>query len=105
MRKMFLVLIFACLFCAPAARAQEKTIAIRSGQMWDGVQEKLIPHATIVVQGPAILEIRTDGSVPQGAEVIDLTSFIVLPGLMDTHTHVLLQGDPTADSYSDQILK
>lgn len=38
-------------------------------------------------------------------DVIDLTKQTCLPGLMDTHTHVLLQGDITAADYDAQLLK
>jgi imidazolonepropionase-like amidohydrolase len=36
--------------------------------------------------------------------VIDLAQMTVLPGLIDAHTHLLLQGDPTAASYDEQLL-
>ncbi|MGB9103432.1 MAG: amidohydrolase family protein [Terriglobales bacterium] len=37
--------------------------------------------------------------------MIDLSKMTCLPGLIDTHTHVLLQGDITAEDYDAQLLK
>ena len=42
---------------------------------------------------------------PPGVRVIDLGDRVLLPGLIDAHTHILLQGDPTAVEYDEQILK
>ena len=37
--------------------------------------------------------------------VLDLSSYTCLPGLIDAHTHLLLQGDATAEEYDVQVLK
>ena len=42
---------------------------------------------------------------PKDAAVIDLSKATVLPGLIDCHTHVLLQGDVTQADYDEQLLK
>lgn len=71
---------------------------VRSGE-WKG--------GPIVVAGNKIQsvgsEFNTSGIV--GSQRINLTAMRCLPGLMDTHTHVLLQGDITAEDYDVQLLK
>ena len=46
-----------------------------------------VPRADVLVRDGAILEIRADLSA-DGAEVVDATDMIVMPGLIDTHYHM-----------------
>src|SRR5438270_10806620 len=80
-----------------------KTIALRCGSLFDARGDLLRKNAVIVIEGEKIKEIS--GSVPVGVESVDLSREACLPGLMDTHTHVLLQGDITAADYDEQLLK
>jgi len=43
--------------------------------------------------------------MPLEGQIIDLSNETCLPGMIDTHTHVLLQGDITAEDYDQQLLK
>jgi imidazolonepropionase-like amidohydrolase len=87
----------------PAAPA--KKIAIRAGHLIDGKSDKPIDNAMILIEGDTIVSLASRSDVPAGVEVIDLSKYTVLPGFIDTHTHVLLNGDVTAEDYDVQLLK
>ena len=82
-----------------------RRMAIRAGRLIDGKSDQPILNALILIEGDKIVSVSKDGSSPAGVEVIDLTNATVLPGFMDVHTHVLLQGDITAEEYDTQLLK
>jgi len=99
-----------CMLCA-ATHAQEKSaaspkkIAIRAGRLIDGKSDTPISNALILVEGDQIKSVTSGGSAPSGYELIDLSKATVLPGFMDVHTHVLLNGDITSEDYDEQLLK
>jgi len=80
-------------------------VVIRAGKLIDGMSEKTLENVLIVIEGDKIASVTAGGSAPAGVEVIDLSKATVLPGFIDTHTHVLLQGDITAEEYDTQLLK
>jgi imidazolonepropionase-like amidohydrolase len=85
----------------------EKTVAIHAATLIDGLAGQPRHNVLIVVKGNKIASISEGGSPPAGATVIDFPATVtVLPGLIDTHTHIFLQGeDPKIESYDDQLLK
>src|SRR5882672_9196136 len=80
-------------------------VAIRAGKLIDGKSDKPLENVLIVIEGDKIASVVPGGSAPAGVDVIDLAKATVLPGFIDTHTHVLLQGDITAEEYDAQLLK
>jgi len=90
-------------------RAQEKPapkkLAIRAGRLVDGKSEKPIDNALIVIEGDKIISVTAGGTAPAGVELLDLSKATVLPGFVDTHTHVLLNGDVLEADYAAQLLK
>ena len=74
--------------------------------MLDGKSDQLQKDVIVVINGENIQSIGAAGAsqVP-ASQVVDLSRETCLPGLIDTHTHILLQGDITAADYDEQLLK
>jgi imidazolonepropionase-like amidohydrolase len=69
--------------------------AVRFGKLWDG-KGKAWAKAIVIVQDGKIRSVATDASaIPRGAEVIDLSRYSGLPGLIDVHTHLTYYTDET----------
>jgi imidazolonepropionase-like amidohydrolase len=101
---------YCCCFvesgCLDGAAAQTPhRVAIRAGRLIDGKSERPIENAFILIEGDKIVPVTPGGNTPSGVEVIDLSKATVLPGFIDTHTHVMLNGDITAEEYDVQLLK
>ena len=80
----------------PAVKSPDKPVkAIRFGKLWDA-KGKLWTNAIVIVQEGKIRSVTTDASaIPAGAEVIDLSRYSGLPGLIDVHTHLTYYTDET----------
>src|SRR5258705_951541 len=88
---------------APAAM-----VLLKAGRLVDGRTTNVQTNVGILIEGERIKAVGPLAQVQAqagNARVIDLTQMIVLPGLIDAHTHLLLQGDITSQEYEDQLLK
>ena len=89
----------------PAITPPVPVTAIRAGSLVDPVSGETRHNQVIVVRGNRIESVGS-GPVPEGAKVIDLSNSTVLPGMIESHTHIFLQGeDPALGGYDIQLLK
>lgn len=103
-------LCLAAAFWVATSAAAAESVVIRAGALIDARDGRIGPavrQAVVIVEGDQIKDAGAAGKVkePAGARIIDLSRYTVMPGLIDTHTHVLLQGDVTEKDYEDQILR
>jgi len=70
--------------------------AVKFGKLWDGTG-KVWTGAVVVVEGDRVKEVTADAKrIPAGAEVIDLTKYYGLPGMIDVHTHMTIYTEEAA---------
>jgi len=89
----------------PQSTAAPKITYVRCGTLYDGKNDTAHKNVWIRVVGGKIDRLGDLIPEERGSETVDLNREFCLPGLIDTHTHVLLQGDVTSEDYELQILK
>jgi imidazolonepropionase-like amidohydrolase len=104
MLSMRIKLLLLIAFAATSAAAQ--VTYIKTSSLIDGRSDAPKENQVIVIRGNRIESVGAGTAIPAGAYVIDLTGMTVMPGLIDSHTHIFLQGeDPAEGGYDAQLLK
>ena len=73
-------------------QTQSPATAIRCGRFFDGRTLALQENVTVLIRGNRISAVGKSVPIPVDAKVIDLRQATVMPGLVDCHTHMFLEG-------------
>jgi imidazolonepropionase-like amidohydrolase len=97
MRKIFFIILSSISFSTFS-----QTTIIHCGRLIDGISNTAQPEMTVIIVGNKITEIRKGYSAAEaGAQVIDLKTKTVMPGLMDAHVH--LSGETSKNRYTENF--
>src|SRR3977135_2800032 len=89
----------------PAAPRPSERVLIKAAHLIDGRSDSSRDGVAVLVEGDRIAKVGPAAELQApGVKVIDLGNAWLLPGLIDAHTHLLLQGDITAADYDEQLL-
>ncbi|MGH7447706.1 MAG: amidohydrolase family protein [Longimicrobiales bacterium] len=75
----------------PGAPAAAQDVAIRNATVLT-IANGTIENGTVVVRNGRITAVGTDVTVPAGMRVIDGTGMYVMPGIIDAHSHMAIEG-------------
>jgi len=89
--RLILLLGLTVLF-SPAVQAQDQTLAVKAGKILPMVGDP-IADGIILIEDGKIKAIGADVEIPEGTEVVDATSGIAMPGLVDARASQPVRGD------------
>src|SRR5689334_18196403 len=92
------LLVLAVATTVLAQQPAPKIIVVKAGRVLDVRTGQMTDNAFILIEGDRIRAVGPNITVPAGAEVIDLKGMTLLPGLIDSHTHLTFE--PSQMGYS-----
>jgi len=76
----------------PRDQSAGPVILVKTGRLLDPRVGNVLAPAAVLIEGDKIKQVGSPSqiSAPSGAKIIDLGNATLLPGLIDSHTHLLL---------------
>ena len=95
--------IFAFLVATSLHAQTKNPTIIKAGKLIDTESGKVLLNQLILIENDSIKAVGPNIKIPSNATIIDLSKATVLPGLIDSHTHITSQ--PSGDYYGDIFRK
>lgn len=86
----FMYSILVLVTVSATAQTAAPIIAVKAGRLIDPETATVTNNQIILIEGERIKAVGGNVAIPNGATIIDLSKLTVLPGLVDTHTHMAL---------------
>lgn len=105
MRKIICSILLAVLFLGSASFVNAQAVSvtvIKAGKLIDTENGKVLTNQMILIENDIIKAVGANLTIPTGAKVIDLSNATVMPGFIDTHTHITGDAD---ENYYDMFRK
>lgn len=105
MRKIICSILSAVLFLGSVSFVNAQAVSvtvIKAGKLIDTVNGKVLTNQMILIENDIIKAVGANLTIPPGAKVIDLSNGVVMPGFIDTHTHITGDAD---ENYYDMFRK
>ena len=83
----FLAIILTSLSFTAHSQGAEPVTLITNVNVFDGVNEKLLKGANVLIEGNLIKQVSTEQPAANGATLIDGGGRTLIPGLIDAHWH------------------
>src|SRR5829696_8601533 len=84
-----------------SGKSRNTLVFIKAGRLVDVRAGRVLENQGILIENDRVKAVGPFDArlalIPPSARIVDLSKATVLPGLSDCHTHVLLQGDITAE--------
>ncbi len=96
-----LALAFVALSPAPVRADDEPAVVFTNAVIYTGTGDKPLQKGTLIVRNGKIQAVTDGGELPAGTAVTDLKGAVVIPGLVDTHSHIGIYPKPSVPAHAD----